>query len=176
MKVPPRRYYTTGGATHKEALVDERTLKRFWSKINKDGPTVKPELGPCWEWTAGKAHYGYGKFTQTELAHRLTWQLRHGEITGGLWVLHKCDHTACCNPDHLFLGNHQDNVDDKVSKGRQPRGDWHGKSKITEADAREVRRLYAEGALNQREIAARIGAHYCTVWDIIHGKAWRHVK
>jgi len=37
-------------------------LKRFWSKVDKNGPIPqhKPELGPCWVWTGAKMERGYG--------------------------------------------------------------------------------------------------------------------
>lgn len=39
-------------------------MKRFWSKVDKDGPIPahKPELGQCWVWTASKNNAGYGRF------------------------------------------------------------------------------------------------------------------
>jgi hypothetical protein len=38
------------------------------------------------------------------------------------WVLHKCDNQCCINPDHLFVGTRQDNIDDMCKKGRQRSG------------------------------------------------------
>ncbi len=62
-------------------------------------------------------------------AHRYAWELAHGPIAAGLWVLHKCDTPCCVNPDHLYLGTILDNGRDmgKRSRGRRsergfPRG------------------------------------------------------
>jgi hypothetical protein len=37
-------------------------------------------------------------------------------------ILHKCDTPLCVNPGHLFAGTNDDNVADKMAKGRQARG------------------------------------------------------
>lgn len=50
--------------------------------------------------------------------NRLVWTLVNGEIPKGICVLHRCDNTKCLNPEHLFLGTHSDNMQDKIQKGR----------------------------------------------------------
>lgn len=98
--------------------------ERFWEKVNKDGPTARPELGPCWVWTSTQDGHGYGAFyrgTGPRGAHRVSWELYHGEPAGALCVLHKCDTPLCVRPEHLFLGTRTDNMADKVAKGRQSR-------------------------------------------------------
>lgn len=80
-----------------------------------------PEAG-CWIWMGGWGGRGYGKVNKNGktvcMPHRLFYAMHVGEIPDDLLVLHKCDTPVCCNPDHLFLGTHQDNADDRVRKGR----------------------------------------------------------
>lgn len=97
----------------------------FWEKVDKRGPE------DCWEWKAAHTKRGYGCFRFNErqdLSHRVSYILAHGSIPDGLWVLHKCDNPKCVNPAHLFLGTHQDNMNDMKNKGRHP-----GNQKSTKA-------------------------------------------
>ena len=76
----------------------------------------------CWLWLGTCRGDGYG-LTKTEDrktigSHRMAYLLTYGEIPDGLLVLHKCDNPPCVNPEHLFLGTHQDNRDDMLKKGR----------------------------------------------------------
>lgn len=32
--------------------------QRFWAKVDKNGPVVRPELGPCWIWTGNRDPWG----------------------------------------------------------------------------------------------------------------------
>ena len=85
----------------------------------------------CWEWTGAKftSGLGYGLIrvcsndkSVNKLVHRMAYEALIGPIPAGLCVLHHCDNPPCFNPDHLFLGTHQDNIRDRDSKGRQASG------------------------------------------------------
>lgn len=79
----------------------------------------------CWIWKLSKNSDGYGRtkagFRQgipEGVAHRIAWYLKHGPIPKGICVCHKCDNTSCINPEHLFLGTHKQNMEDKARKKR----------------------------------------------------------
>jgi hypothetical protein len=79
--------------------------------------------GGCWLWE-GAIIRGYGRIRNPgawntySFVHRLAWEEANGPIPDGLHVLHRCDVTSCCNPDHLFLGTQLDNNSDMFAKGR----------------------------------------------------------
>lgn len=89
--------------------------ERFWDKVQKtDG---------CWIWTGKKNWLGYGTVYigphHFRAAHRVAYELAgKGIIPQELKCLHKCDNPPCCNPEHLFIGTQQDNMDDMMSKKR----------------------------------------------------------
>lgn len=75
--------------------------------------------GGCWGWNGATDKDGYGKFDSkgsTISGHRASFMVHYGNPE---WahVLHRCDNPICCNPEHLFLGTHQDNMDDASAKG-----------------------------------------------------------
>lgn len=136
-----------------------RTLEeRFWSKVRKtDG---------CWLWTGGKNSNGYGYFAVTHnwivRAHRIAFELTVGPVPANLHVLHRCDVCACVNPAHLFLGTHQDNMTDKIRKGRSP-------TALSLAQARAVRDRCARGE-KQSVVAIHFGVSPTTISGIVNGR------
>ncbi len=143
----------------------------------------------CWLWTRTRDDRGYGRiYTPTrqrsERAHRIAYELAHGPITDGMSVCHHCDNPPCCNPAHLFLGTHSDNMRDMVAKGRDsartkpercPRGECHGSAKLTETKVREIRRRYAAGGVSQSALASEYGVTQWSICMVTRGRSWAHI-
>lgn len=101
------------------------TKGHVWTKENLE---CKPGTG-CWEWTRsktfpqpGKGNGGYGKALidgKWTMVARLAWEEMNGPIPEGMVIRHKCHNPPCCNPAHLLIGTHQDNMDDLRRAGRK---------------------------------------------------------
>lgn len=148
---------------------DEKFIRRFWKKINKtDG---------CWLWSGAISAHGYGyikQHGQARLAHRVSWEMEGGPIPNGLFVCHRCDVRNCVNPKHLFLGTHDDNMQDASEKGRWACGEKQWMSKLTAAQVVEIRRLRSNG-IKLKVIAEEFGVSTPTICQIINRKLWAHI-
>ncbi len=144
------------------------TIADFWGRVdirNSD---------ECWEWQGGRNQKGYGKFyleSGKMYAHRFAWTITNGDIPPGTVVRHTCDNPPCCNPAHLELGTHADNMRDAVERGRIARGSRQGKAILGEGDVTEIWRLLSEKK-TQAEVAATYGVGRKAINDIATGKSW----
>jgi hypothetical protein len=134
----------------------------------------------CWEWEAGLDGKGYGKFgvetSKSIFAHRWSYEHFIGPIPEGFFICHKCDNPKCVNPDHLFAGTHQDNMDDMARKGRARSGnvgESHHRAILSASDVRLMRALHRDGA-SMYSLSKRFGIGYTTAKHAIKGKTWKH--
>lgn len=148
--------------------------ERFWkyTKIAKS-----PVL--CWNWIGPKNHAGYGsmKINQKQIgAHRFSYKLHIGDIPIGLFVCHSCDNPSCVNPTHLWLGTPQENMTDKIKKGRTRSchmyGETNPKSKLSVRDVEEIRKLYKTGSYTQRKLGKIYKMSHTAIGDILRHKSW----
>ncbi len=133
--------------------------ERFWSNVVRNGP------GECWSWTAGKSTDGYGQLrlpypNRRKIgAHRYSFLLHYGPFDKRLIVCHRCDNPECTNPEHLFLGTHQDNAVDRTLKARGARQDRthcpHGHEMTEENTYRPPDRINSRVCLECHRAAMR---------------------
>jgi len=164
-------------ASKREILPTEKQISKFWARVVKsDG---------CWEWQGYKDKSGYGKVQVGDdwrkngrlvLTHRLSFAINFHQPLDSL-VLHKCDNPSCVRPDHLFLGNQQENIKDMDSKKRRmsAEGEKAGSAKLSNEEVLEARNLYANGELTIPRLAIKYGLSKRCMWKIIRRKSWKHI-
>ena len=134
--------------------------------------------GDCLEWTGPVLQNGYGQtnaWGKARKAHRISLMLEGIDVSNG-FVLHSCDNKLCCNPAHLRVGTHQDNMNDMKERHRQNsfRGTQCHNASITEQDVIEIRKQYADG-VNQRQIARNMNTTPAVVFKVVHRLTWSHI-
>jgi len=145
-------------------------MKRFWDKVDKSGY--------CWEWLAYKDKEGYGQFQighKSFKAHRISYLLSIGPITEDMFICHHCDNPGCVRPSHLFMGTQTDNMRDAIVKGRvNVLGINNGRSKLTERDIYEIRRICSFG-IEQKLVSKMWLISPSHVCRIVNRKKWNHI-
>lgn len=154
------------------------------------------EIDGCWLWQGTTNNAGYGTIGLGDrgegkgFAHRVSYEEHVGSIPPGLFVCHRCDVKTCVNPDHLFVGTQQDNLDDAASKGRMlSGGNWkaahdssickgskHGMAKLTEAEVVEVINSFASSNITKQQLAKQYGVCRATIRNIVTGRNWKCIK
>ena len=154
---------------------------RFWDKVN-----IPSDPDKCWEWQACKYETGYGQIRvngHKMRTHRVSYELKYGDIPDGLFVCHKCDNRACCNPAHLFLGTQKDNMQDMVRKGRANRTEFQSVSRpgvlnsslLTKEQVLYIRDCHNSKRFSQIELARQFGVATTTINRVVNRKSWKHV-
>lgn len=142
----------------------ETNCHNFTGQLNADG-YGRMMIGSRADGTRRKA-----------MAHRVAYEALVGPIPQGLEVCHSCDNRKCVNPDHLFLGTHQENIDDREAKGRNnpPKGEAHSRAKLTEDDVLKMKLLREKGwAYSQ--LAGEFAVSKATAMRAVKGQTWAFI-
>lgn len=153
----------------------EERLKKYTS------PT--PTESGCILWIGYKDEQGRGYISikhKPHRVHRVSYELHKGKILDGLVIRHTCDNTSCINPDHLITGTQADNMNDMKERNRRKgivavKGEKHGKSKLTDNQVTEIKRLLTE-QYTYSYIASLFNVSRHTIGAINNNKVWKHIK
>lgn len=148
---------------------------KFWGKVK-----ITSEED-CWEWQSycGKDGYARVQFRVNgnklhERGHRVSTCLElKRDIEDTEVVRHSCDNPPCVNPNHLKVGNHYENVMDRVKRGRSATGEENGKSQLTR---KQVSRVYDSFQAFVKEKAENLGVDEKTIRCICNEKTWKNVS
>ncbi|CAB4128378.1 hypothetical protein UFOVP106_53 [uncultured Caudovirales phage] len=156
------------------------TPEVLWSKVDKKAENE------CWNWKGYKNDGGYGRTWINDYgyyAHRVIFDLVYpNTITLSApkdtdesgFLLHTCDNPSCCNPNHLFIGTHTENMADKVAKNRQTKfpTDKGPRCKLSMAQAREIRQLRKNG-ISARELSQRYELSLASIKTLLRGNSYK---
>lgn len=130
----------------------------------------------CWLWRGGtrkkdnRARFWVDGYTRE--AAIVSYLVFVGEIEDGMLVLHKCDNPNCVNPEHLYLGTRKDNMNDFLTRvGRKYKGEHSPAHKLTNKDARNVRKMFS-GGMKQKDIAFIYKTTQSNISHIVRGKTF----
>ena len=144
----------------------QRILNRVDGELHED---------QCWNCSLSNDHKGYSLVyvnKRTLKSHRVMWEVFNGcPIPDGMVIRHKCDNPSCVNPNHLTIGTHKDNQNDKKERGRGCRGDKNVHNKLTEDSVREIKTRLGQGE-KPVEISKDYGVSFSTIYQIRNGTSW----
>ncbi|TQL46701.1 hypothetical protein FB562_2225 [Homoserinimonas aerilata] len=129
----------------------------------------------CQEFNGGLHHTGYARVRIGGVEKGLhVWALIEAsgeDHSATMDALHSCDNRACANARHLRWGTLQDNMDDKVARGRQSRlgGEAHPGAKLTWPAVREIRSRAGEPL---PVLASAFGVSKSLVSLILRNERW----
>lgn len=147
--------------------------ERFWAHVAKSDS--------CWLWTGCTSPNGYGVINESGkkgrrwYAHRYSYTLHKGVIPEGLIICHRCDIRPCVSPEHLFLGDCKDNMQDAASKDRMTYGEDCHSARLTENTVKEIRARFAAGGCSYKGLAREYGVYDQAIRYAIMGRTWARV-
>ncbi|MFA6897220.1 MAG: HNH endonuclease signature motif containing protein [Patescibacteria group bacterium] len=139
--------------------------------------TYEVDENGCWNCTSHKCNKdGYPRirrdYHKTGVS-RFMYKKFKGEIPIGMVIRHTCDNRKCINPEHLIIGTHQENMDDRNKRHRTALGEKNGRNKITKS---QVIDILKDMETPVAKLAERYNLKRGTIYDIKNRKIWAWVK
>ena len=169
-KFKPRNCETCG-----QVFLPAGSTQRWCNLACRLQRSISIDESGCWLWTGFTIGPGYGKLSwhgKVIRSNRASYEAWNGPIPDGMHVLHVCDVRNCINPDHLWLGTHDDNMADMKRKGRVNFGETHCSAKLTVKQVLEIR----ADERPQGQISKAFDIAQSTVGKIKRRKIWARVN
>jgi len=148
-------------------------------KVSDDGRVKGPQGERTLQLTSGYPTFNASSGSRRSrlTVHRCVAEAFLGPRPDGLEVNHKDGNKTNNHVDNLEYVTRSENHLHKfrLGMGGSLLGEAHQNSTTTEADVREIRRLYSTTRLSCREIGERFGLKPGHVWKIAKGKLWKHI-
>lgn len=93
---------------------------------------------------------------------RLMFTLMYGPLGKDVQICHTCDNPSCVNPNHLYLGNHKTNTQDKVDRKRVV-GANNPNAKFTDKDLENMYFMYHTLSYTQKELSIKYDTSQSTI-------------
>lgn len=131
----------------------------------------------CWQFNTKGDKDGYPQVQGSKVcqelgltrAHQVSYYVHKGLIPKDKIVCHSCDTPWCVNPEHLFLGSWDDNVQDMMKKGRYKNPFHNGYIlKISPKQKEEIKLL--KGKLISLDVAQKYNISFSRVCQIWRGE------
>lgn len=163
------RQYRHGDVNKTKRIVGDDT-KRFWSYVRRGA------ANDCWEWQGQTTDWGYGVINikgKLRGAHIFSKELSTGKTRPeGLDTCHTCDNRKCVNPEHLYWGTRQQNIDDAWARNRMPHGEDARHAKLSEAEVVQLREEYAADS-SIPDLIEKYQIAESTIRGIVLGYKWK---
>ena len=138
-----------------------------------------------------RVHLSINGETKSKSVHSLVAEAFIGPRPKGMEVCHKNGIRSDNTPENLRYATKKENEADKVVHGtvasgdrngarlhpeKRPKGSLHGKSKLTEDDVVEIKKVLSLGNLRMgAELAKKFNVSISTISNINKGKVWKHI-
>lgn len=141
----------------------------------------------CVEFPGYKDRGGYWKVKhlgRDERAHRVAYALANAltmSDIAGLVIRHMCNNPSCVNPDHLRVGTHSDNMQDRKLSGNQPKTNVKLRY-VDDATAAAIRKEYIPSLGNKLNpsgyagLGRKYNLHPQAIKQIVNGTTYHTEK